>query len=152
MGGGGLDTSHLTFGEYIADLVETEGLAVAGVAGGISVMALGARPAEAINFGAIVALSHSLGSTLLTFAGKYAKLNSYLGTYGAELDPNDFVATGLMTGVLIYYSAGLRGPNLYKAMAVGGVAGVLGPQVASAIHSLALGGKTGKDYSASQSN
>jgi hypothetical protein len=137
-------SSEMTAGEYIADLVKTDGVAVAVLSGVGATFILGASGEEAVSFGAIVALGNSLGSWAGTIAGNYVNLNTRFGKYGPELDPNDFVETALGAGVVQYLASGLQGAPLYKAMAIAGVAGVLAPMLANKIHSLAYDTNSGK--------
>jgi hypothetical protein len=132
-----LSHSQMTTGEYIADLVGSEPVSTALVAGAGSVLVFGANSAEAVSFGAIAALSKGVGSYILTWAGSYVDLNTYFGSYGTALDPNDFIGTALAFGVVQYAASGASGPDLYKAMGVAGVAGVLAPKLAVALHNLA---------------
>lgn len=137
-------SSQMTTAEYIADLVGSEPVSTALVAGTGAVLVFGANSAEAVSFGAIAALSKGVGSYVLTWAGSYVDLNTYFGKYGTELDPNDFIATALAFGAVQYVASGASGPDLYKAMGVAGVAGVLAPKLAAALHGLAYNDGTGK--------
>lgn len=137
-------SSEMTAGEYVADLVKTSGVAVALLSGLGATFILGASSQEAVSFGAVAGLGSSLGSWGGTVAGNWVNLNSYFSKYGPELDPNDFLETAIGTGIVQNLASGLEGPDLYKAMAIAGVAGVLAPMLATKIHNLAYNPKTGK--------
>jgi hypothetical protein len=146
------EANSMTAMEYVADLVAVEGVSTALVAGVGATFLLNANAPEAVTFGALAALSKSVGSYILTVAGAYVNLNTYFGQYGAELDPNDFIATAVVIGGVTYFTTGLTGVDLYKTMGVGGVAGVLSPKLAAQLHYWAYDPKSGKKGAANQSN
>lgn len=136
----------MTSGQYIADLVAVQGLGIATVAAVGSALVFNADMAEAISFGAVTSLATSVGDWGLTIVGSYTNIETYLPfEKSAYLDPVDFLAGGLAVGAFQYLITGVSGPDLYKAMAVGAVAGGTGRKLAGYLHDLALGtqGKPG---------
>lgn len=143
--------STMTAAQYVADLVAVQGLGIATVAAVGSALVFNADMAEAISFGAVASLATSVGDWGLTIVGQYTNLETYLplekSTY---LDPVDFLAGGLTVGAFQYLITGVSGPDLYKAMAVGAVAGGTGRKLAGYLHDLALG--TQKNPGANSAN
>lgn len=126
--------------QYIADLVRVHGLGVATIAGVGSALVFNANTGEAISFGAVAALATSLGDWTLTVVGSYTDLKTYLPfEQSSFLDPMDFLAGGLGVGALQYLITGVTGPDLYKSMAIGAVAGGTAPKLVGYLHGLALG-------------
>ena len=135
-----MGSSTMTAGQYIADLVAVQGLGIATVAAVGSALVFNADMAEAISFGAVASLATSVGDWGLTVVGSFTNLETYMPfEHSAYLDPMDFLAGGLTVGAFQYLITGVSGPDLYKAMAIGAVAGGTGRKLAGYLHNLALG-------------
>jgi len=129
----------MSAGTYIADVLALNGVATA-IPAGLGVMVLmGASTGEAVSFGAIAALARSVGDLTGTFVGQYWDLTT---TFGDKFDAQDLLFTALATGAVQYAATGLRGEDLYKVMAIGGVAGIVAPMITKQLHEMASGKKT----------
>lgn len=136
-GDGAAKTGDMTGAQFIASVAATAPFATALVAGGGVMLLMGANSQEAVSFGAIAALGRSLGDTIALGAQQYIDLDTMFSS-AAKYDPQDIVFTGLTTGLIQYAATGMRGEDLYKIMAIAGVAGVLAPSLGAQIHDALL--------------
>lgn len=124
--------------QLLADLVSVQGLGVAVVAGTGATLVLGADARQAVSFGAVASLGVSLGDWVLTSAGVYTKLETYMKD-STFVDPADVVAGAISIAALEYYLTNVTGNDLMRIAAVGAVAGGVGRKLAAYLHDWALG-------------
>ena len=123
--------SEFTPTELILNFVEAKPFMSALVAGSLSSIVLGLDGAEAVAFGASVALGTSFGDAIMTAAGYQTKVQSYLeGSFGSYLDPVDFVGGGLGCAI-INLTLGMRGRPLAVTTALAALGAGIAPKLSA---------------------
>ncbi len=114
-------------------MLKAKPLAVALMAGGIQLVGRGYSASDAVTFGALAALSASVGDVFLHAAWKGGEktLDSY-SPNSMYVDGSDFVAGGATMGLLLWSLHGAGDETMYGTV-VAAVAAGTGPKLAGAI-------------------
>jgi hypothetical protein len=117
--------------QFVFAILGARGMGVALTAAALDILLMGSDGKNGLQFGSIVAFASSAGDAgasalgVPTIVGAYVPDTSYL-------DVSDFIASGLATGLMMYYF-GQQGTQLYASAAMGAVAGGAGGKVGGLI-------------------